>query len=142
MNRFRLLIPDRLFEEMLAHARSEYPLECCGLLAGLREDGIVTARYPLVNSRASETEFLSEPQGMFAAMRQMRNDGTTILAVYHSHPSSEPIPSRKDCEHRYADDVACVIIGMKELVTTRAWWLSEASYHEAEWQIINERRGE
>ncbi len=142
MNRIRLLIPDRLFDEMIAHARSEHPLECCGLLAGLREDGLVTARYPLVNIRASETEFLSDPQGMFVAMRQMRADGTTILAVYHSHPSSEPIPSRKDCEQRSADDVACVIIGMKEVIATRVWWLSEASYHEAEWSIFNEKRGE
>ncbi len=142
MNRFRLLIPERLFEEMIAHAHSEHPLECCGLLVGLREDGVVTARYPLVNILASKTEFLSDPQTMFAAMRQMRAGGKTILAVYHSHPTSEPIPSRKDCEQRYADDVACVIIGMKEVVTTRVWWLSEANYHEAEWQILNEKRGE
>ena len=142
MNRFRLLIPDRLFDEMIAHAHREHPLECCGLLAGLREDGLVTVRYPLVNVRASETEFLSDPQGMFAAMRQMRADGTTILAVYHSHPSSEPIPSRKDCEQRYANDVACVIIGMEKVVTTRVWWLSETSYHEADWSLINEKRGE
>ena len=70
MNRFRLLIPDRLFDEMIAHAHREHPLECCGLLAGLRNDGFVTARYPLVNILASETEFLSDPQSMFAAMRE------------------------------------------------------------------------
>jgi len=142
MNRFRLQIPDRLFDEMIVHAHREHPLECCGLLAGLRKDGLVTARYPLVNTRASETEFLSDPQSMFAAIRQMRADDTAILAVYHSHPSSEPIPSRKDCEQQYANDVACVIIGMMEVVTTRVWWLSETSYHEAEWCIFNEKRGD
>jgi proteasome lid subunit RPN8/RPN11 len=84
---------------MLTQARAELPNECCGLLAG-RLDPVavrhVQACYPLVNALARPTAYLSEPRSMFAAMRDMRELGIDVLAIYHSHPSSDPIPSRTD----------------------------------------------
>jgi proteasome lid subunit RPN8/RPN11 len=37
-----------------------------------------------------------EPKQLIDAMREMRQTGTPLKAIYHSHPSSEAIPSQRD----------------------------------------------
>src|SRR5262245_61337598 len=105
-----LTIPRPVLESVIARARAEYPKECCGLLAG--SAGRVTKHHPLVNELASPTAFRSEPRSMLAAMKAMRADGTELLAIYHSHPSSEPVPSRRDVAENEYGDVVHVIVGL------------------------------
>ena len=134
----RLLVPPSLFNDMVDHARRELPCECCGLLAGVVEAplGRVVERYELVNALASGREFESEPRSMFAALRAMRERGLEVLAVYHSHPTSAPVPSRTDLERNYSPDVVNVIISLAgEAPTVRAWWLTAMDYREAEWEL-------
>src|SRR5262245_21327595 len=96
----RLRVPTALVEGLRAQARDEAPLEGCGLLAGTVAGGVgtVTARYPLVNEAASPVEYRSEPRSMLRAVRDIDRQGLEVLAVYHSHPTSAPIPSRTDRE--------------------------------------------
>jgi proteasome lid subunit RPN8/RPN11 len=136
----RLLVPQPFYDVMLIQALMEMPLECCGLLAGkIGPDGtgLVEEGYPLVNAAASPVEYLSEPRGMFTACRDMRRRGLDILAVYHSHPSSPPVPSRKDLAQNYDPGVVNVIISLaSEEPHVRAWWLAEDRYREAEWVVV------
>ncbi|HTU91702.1 MAG TPA: M67 family metallopeptidase [Gemmataceae bacterium] len=148
-NRFRLLnIPRTVYGGMLWHALAERPLECCGLLAGVvREDGVgeVLLRYPLLNAAASPVEFESEPRSHFSADRDIRRQGLEVLAIYHSHPTSEPVPSRKDLERSYwGTDVVNLIVSLTTPTpAVRAWWLSTQEYCEAQWVIQdnNDRPG-
>jgi proteasome lid subunit RPN8/RPN11 len=145
---FRLLLPRQVYDEMVAHAVAELPNECCGLLAGPlgpacgSDDeappvGCVVRRYPLVNVASSPVEYLSDPQSMFAAVRDMRRLGTDILAVYHSHPTSDPVPSRKDLERNYSPDIVNLIISLKSgEPVMRGWWLTQDGYEQAEWEWI------
>ena len=138
MDPFRLRIPRPISEELTAHALKERPNECCGLLAGKVEGGVgeVRAIHPLVNELRSPTEFVSESRGLFAVMKAMRAAGTELLAVYHSHPSSPPVPSRRDLERNYSDRVMNLIVGLAGPVPElRGWWLTAESYREAEWSI-------
>jgi proteasome lid subunit RPN8/RPN11 len=125
---------------MIAQAQQELPNECCGILAGtIGTDGIarVERRYPLVNVLASPTEYESEPKSLLAAVRDMRDPGLDLLAVYHSHPASDPIPSRKDRERNYMGDVMHFIIGLNRAAPlVRGWWLMEEDYREAEWEVV------
>jgi proteasome lid subunit RPN8/RPN11 len=127
---------------MIWHALAERPLECCGLLAGVvRADGVgeVRLRYPLINIAASPVEFESEPNSHFSADRDIRRQGWDVLAIYHSHPTSEPIPSRKDLERNNWPQVVSLIVSLTTTPpTVRAWWLSTESYSEAEWTIQGE----
>jgi proteasome lid subunit RPN8/RPN11 len=136
---FRLSIPQAIFEAMLAHAREELPAECCGQLAGKIVDGIghVTQHFPLVNELKSPTEFLSDPRSTFAAFKAMQASSAELLAVYHSHPTSDPIPSRRDHERSYSENVVNLIIGLRRaLPEVRAWWLLKTlESKEAEWAI-------
>jgi proteasome lid subunit RPN8/RPN11 len=97
---FRLLLPRKFVEAMIAQALAERPNECCGVLGGVVEEGGSAARvlecYPLVNAAETPTvEYLSEPRSMFTAVRDMTTRGLDIVAVYHSHPTSAAIPSGK-----------------------------------------------
>jgi proteasome lid subunit RPN8/RPN11 len=135
---FRLVIPRPVYDAMLAHAAAELPAECCGILAGRVEDGVglVSGHYPLVNELASPTEYVSDAESMFAAWRAWRAAGTDVLAVYHSHPGSAPVPSRRDLERNYSEAVVNLIIGLAgDEPEVRGWWLTATDYHEAEFVI-------
>jgi|SRR5262245_14088527 len=124
---------------MLEQARTELPNECCGLLAGRIENGIgrVAMRYPLVNETASPREYNAEPRSMLAAFKDMRARGLFELAIYHSHPTSAPIPSKTDRERNYSTEVMNLIIGLTGVESlVRGWWLTEADFVEASWEII------
>ncbi|MCZ2341530.1 MAG: M67 family metallopeptidase [Bacteroidales bacterium] len=134
MNRFRLSIPATILDAVWNHARSERPNECCGFLAGTLADGIGTVArcLPLVNERASPIAFRTEARSVLAAFRAMRAAGQELLAIYHSHPTSAPIPSRQDlAENSYGPSIPWLIVGFAgEEVEVRVWWLDTDSYTE------------
>ena len=131
---------------MISQAYSELPNECCGLLAGRMEESVnapksqvakVDRCYPLVNAAASPTEYLSDARSMFEAVRDMRLSRLDLVAVFHSHPTSPPIPSRTDLERNYSPDTPNFIISLKDKTPeVRAWWLAEKDYREADWRLI------
>ncbi len=125
---------------MLNQARVELPNECCGLLAGRISDNVgkVEQRYPLVNDLASPREYNAEPKGLFAAFKDMRSRCLDLLAIYHSHPTSEPIPSRADLDRNaYGPDLVYVIVGLQEATpVVRAWRLFERDFQEAVWEVV------
>jgi proteasome lid subunit RPN8/RPN11 len=147
---FRLHVPRNLLRGMIAQAVAEHPNECCGLLAGVREEGNtgdeavarVLRRYPLVNALASPREFLSEARGMFDADKEMRLRGLDLLAVYHSHPTSHAVPSRTDLERHGMEEVTCFIVSLTtDPPTVRAWWLTDDNYREAVWDAVEDMPG-
>jgi len=135
----RLDIPDLLLEAVVAHARAESPLECCGLLAGHIVDGVgvVAARYAIENVARSATQYETDPRGMLGAFRSMRESETELLAIYHSHPTSEPVPSRRDiARNTYGESAVHVIVSLeKPEPRVCAWWLGEDGFREAEFRV-------
>ncbi len=87
------MIPTEIRAQLEAHARAEEPNEACGLVA-LR-DGTAERYIPARNAAASPYRFEleTEPENWF-----LEDDGYE-LAVFHSHVSSAPHPSRTDVEN-------------------------------------------
>lgn len=139
---FRLRLPRRVHAEMIAHAQSELPNECCGLLAGRVSGALaeVVRRYPLVNLLASPTEYDADPASLFRAIRDMRPDGLDVLAFYHSHPASPPLPSQKDLARNYWGDAVMhfIISLMNEEPVMRGWWLREDGFDAADWELAGD----
>jgi proteasome lid subunit RPN8/RPN11 len=136
------VLPAQLIEEMFAQAKAELPNECCGVLAGRVEPdgrGRVLWRYPLRNALASPKEYESDPMDMFAAERDMRRRGIHILAVYHSHPASDAVPSQTDRERNYSPEVVNLIISHQAgTPTMRGWRLTADSATETGWEVAGE----
>ncbi len=135
----RLVVPDLLLEELIGHARSLVPGECCGLLAGhiTHEVATVSERFPITNDAASATRYATNPRDMLLAFRSMRAHGLELLAIYHSHPTSAPVPSRYDLEaNTYGETVVHLIVGLAGAgPEVRAWWLGETGYREAALEV-------
>jgi proteasome lid subunit RPN8/RPN11 len=149
-----LQLPRRLLDEMIAQAQSDLPNECCGFLAGTVEartsaeadtpipQGRVLQRYPLLNAAASPTAYFADPAGLFAAHKDMRRRGIELLAIYHSHPTSEPVPSRRDREQNQYPGVVHLIISLQTgQPMIRAWWLTTEAHQEAEWELGDFQHG-
>jgi [CysO sulfur-carrier protein]-S-L-cysteine hydrolase len=134
---------------MLAQAMAELPNECCGVLAGpisrdtrglpANYDRAATEYYPLKNVLASPRAYESEPKSMFKAVRDMRRRELEIVAVFHSHPLSNPIPSRTDLERNYGEEVMNLILSLEtRQPVLRGWWFRAGGFEEAEWCLTYE----
>lgn len=115
-----LVIPQRILDDIVAHARELAPYECCGLLAGRNQT--VTALYRIKNivalegaqnlssfdpakvahlerlspAERAEIAFVMDMQDFSAAKKDMRNKGLELQVVYHSHPHDPARPSVTD----------------------------------------------
>src|SRR5207302_3556236 len=87
-----VVVPDAIRAELRAHADDEAPNECCGLV--LLRDGVAERYVRGRNKLASpyRYELGVDPEVWFA------EDEGYELAVFHSHPATEPRPSRTDQE--------------------------------------------
>ena len=85
--------------QLLAQARAEASLECCGLLAG--RGGVIERARPAVNALASATEYEIAPAELFRMLKSLRAEGLELLGIYHSHPATENSPSERDIERAY-----------------------------------------
>jgi [CysO sulfur-carrier protein]-S-L-cysteine hydrolase len=87
-----VVIADTIRAELRAHAADEAPNECCGVI--VLRDGVaeryVRGRNVLASPYRYELEI--DPSVWF-----LEDDGYE-LAVFHSHPETEPRPSRTDRE--------------------------------------------
>lgn len=135
----RLHLPRPIHDAVIAHARAELPNECCGLLAGTLDGdaGRVTRHFPIRNDLASPTEYLTNARDMLDASKAIRAAGTEVLAIYHSHPTSDPVPSRTDRQRNYwGESVVHVIVGFAgNEPDVRAWWLAETTSRPAEFRV-------
>ncbi|MDQ3668910.1 MAG: M67 family metallopeptidase [Actinomycetota bacterium] len=88
-----MVIPAEVRSALVEHAEAESPNEACGLIA-LR-DGIAERYIPGRNAAESPYRFELEvdPEAWF-----LEDEGYE-LAVFHSHLSSPPRPSRTDVEN-------------------------------------------
>ena len=88
-----MVVPDAVRAELVAHAEEEAPNEACGLVAF--RDGVAERYLRGRNAAASPYRFELEvdPDAWF-----LEDEGYE-LAVFHSHLSSPPRPSRTDVEN-------------------------------------------
>lgn len=130
-------MPQPILDAMLAHARREPRVECCGLLAG--RDGTVTRIFAATNAAENPaTSYEIAPKQIFECMREMRAEGIEMLGIYHSHPNGKNEPSPRDIDQAYYSEAAYFIIspldGAEKPV--RAFSIREGRVTELEIQVI------
>jgi proteasome lid subunit RPN8/RPN11 len=116
-------------DALLAHARTEAPLECCGLLLGAADR--VDAAVPARNLLASATRFRVDPRAHFEALGLARERGLAVVGAYHSHPASAPVPSPRDLAEASYPDFLYLIVGLPDRLL-RGYRLVEGNFRAVE----------
>ena len=106
-----LRISAQLQEEVVAHCRSRYPKEACGLLAGT--DAGVARVYPMTNTEDSPIGYAMDPKEQLRVEKQMRERKERLLGIYHSHTASDAYPSSVDVGLAISPDVSYVLVSLK-----------------------------
>ncbi len=123
-------ISRRQFEEIVAQARADAPLETCGLMAG--QAGRVTRILPVPNSLHSSTQYLMGGQEFADAMLACDFEP---LAIYHSHPAGPPTPSPTDVAQAFYPDSIYVIISLAPESSVRAFRIVKGVVTETELEV-------
>lgn len=120
--------------QLFAHAQAVALAECCGLLGGV--DDKVSSVYPLRNiAPDAQRAYEAAPAELFAAQRDMRERGETLLGIYHSHPrQAKPQPSLTDVRLAFYPSATYFIIGLSgETPVLRGFLLDAAAQT---WQSV------
>jgi proteasome lid subunit RPN8/RPN11 len=107
----KLEIPNDIFADMLAQARAEAPIECCGILAG--SGGRVERLYKMTNAEHRNDHFMMAPEQQFTAIKDIRSASLDMLAIYHSHPETPARPSAEDIRLALTPGVVYLIVSLQ-----------------------------
>lgn len=108
----KLEILPEIFGRMLEQARTQAPVETCGILAG--RDNKVEKLYTMTNAEKSSEHFMMEPKEQFKVVKDIRSSGLEMVAIYHSHPATPARPSAEDIRLALTPDVIHVIVSLQD----------------------------
>jgi proteasome lid subunit RPN8/RPN11 len=133
----KILLPRNLVQQMFHQAQASPDAEVCGLIGAA--NGIVRTCYAVPNVAGDPAHlFDMDAQGQVRAMREIRERGETLFAIYHSHPHEPPEPSARDRElTRYPEAYHLIIsLNTKGVLEMRAWKPAERGMREVPLKII------
>jgi [CysO sulfur-carrier protein]-S-L-cysteine hydrolase len=122
MNDERILLPRNLVQQMFHQAQASPDSEICGLISAA--DGSVNRCYPVANVAGDPAHlFDMDAAGQLRALREIRERGETLFAIYHSHPHAPPEPSARDRELTAYPEAYHLIVSLntKGVLELRAW---------------------
>ena len=128
----RVALPDALRAQILSEARQAHPLECCGLVEGVREvEGFrIAALYPSRNLADGPDRFEIDPRDQFAAYKAARARSRAIIGCYHSHPNGRAEPSAADLAGAGEEKFLWLIASNQDV---NAFVYSEGRFTGADW---------
>jgi proteasome lid subunit RPN8/RPN11 len=140
-----LVFPERLQQELMAHAQAGSPEEVCGILAG-REDRVervfrvnntadeVTEQRDMFRDRSTgapargrkAVHYYMDPKDQLRVYNEIDALGLEVVGYYHSHTHTEARPSPTDV--RLANDLSAyyVLVSLTEQPAVRAWRINKA----------------
>jgi len=120
-----------LYDELVAHARSEAPNECCGMVAS--EDGRAVAIHTAENMAASPLRYEIDGRQQLQILDAIEDAGHELGAIYHSHTRTAPEPSQTDVNLAFYPDALYIIVGLAgDEPEVRAWRIAGGEVSEAE----------
>ena len=125
-----------LLERIVAHARRDFPNECCGMI-GMR-DGAAVAVHEAANVAASPLRFEVDGLEVHRTIEAIEADGAEMGAIYHSHTRSDPYPSQTDVNFaRGWPGIEWLIVGVRREgePTVRSYRIEDGAIEEVEVEV-------
>ena len=93
-----IIISNTHKEKLIQHARSNEPYESCDILIWqeIKSGWKVIEVFLTENIEKSKINFTISPQEEFKIDEIAKQKNLEIVSIFHSHPTSEPIPSNTD----------------------------------------------
>ncbi len=127
----RIRLPRPIVNRILTHVQQEPEREVCGFLAARGDE--ICSWYPVRNIAGDAAiRFEMEPREQIAALRQMRERGEELFAIYHSHPSAPARPSASDLAEAGYPEALYLIVSLdtKGVLEMRAYRIEEGGVTE------------
>lgn len=135
------VLPAALRDAIVAHARSEYPNEACGLVAGTAppaERGTATAWHATRNRAASPLRYEIHPEDLLRVSLAIDDADEVIWGIVHSHVRSPARPSATDVGLALYPDALYLLVSLLAseadpatgAESVRAWRIVEGGVHE------------
>ncbi len=108
-----MLLTREQLEQIIAQARRDTPNETWGMIGG--KDGRALKVFPMKNvSPAPVTRYVADPPELLKIVREIEDEHAwDILAIYHTHPATEPYPSATDIAEAHYPDSVYIIISLE-----------------------------
>ncbi len=98
-----ITIEKQPWQEMVAHAQTTYPDECCGAMLGSVDGGDKLVRIAMILENVSEgsqaARYELRPEDLLKADREARKQGMDLVGIYHSHPDCGAYFSETDLKN-------------------------------------------
>ena len=106
-------LPKKIADEMVKHAKEEFPRECCGMLAG--KNAAISKLFKIKNIARHMDEYELDPQEQVNAFEEIDRLSLKLLGVYHSHPNHPCYPSSLDIHQAFYPGTLFFIISLKDM---------------------------
>lgn len=144
-------LPARIVQELISHARLEYPNEACGLILGsgsAADGGIALSFVPTRNAAASPYRYEIDSQDLLRVTLDADERDEVFWAIVHSHTHTPARPSPTDIGLALYPDALYILVSLADAgglpgaaepgsgdpahpsSTVRAWRILEGNVHE------------
>ena len=133
-----LRLPEHAYLQMIGLALDGYPLEVCGLLAGVgdRADHF----YPCRNAAQSAKVYEIDGRDFMKADRDAEALGLELMGVMHSHTHTDAFPSPTDIDQAPDPTGHYVIVSLREPEPVLRSFRIVGDKRKEEEQVVVERR--
>lgn len=131
-------LPRPLVNQLLHYAQINPEQEVCGLISS--KQGLPEQCYPVKNAAEQpQRRFAMEEAQLVATLRQIREQGEELLAIFHSHPSTSAEPSNIDLEEDQYPEVMKLIISLDTtgVLEMRAFYTRNGKIEPIELTVTN-----
>ena len=139
-------IPAAIVQQLIDHARAEYPNEACGLIVGDRPagDGGTPLRFePTRNVSASPYRYEIHPDDLLRLTIATDDAGEAFWGIVHSHTHTPARPSPTDTGLAFYPEALYVLVSLSPdeaepsaaMPSVRAWRIIDGDAFEVELQV-------
>ena len=108
-------LPKKIYDAMIEHAKTGFPNEACGILAGDLREGKNDMFYPMKNLDDSSISYFMDPKEQLQVFKKIREAGIEMTGIFHSHVASAASPSQKDVRLAFYPEVSYLIVSLSDM---------------------------